>query len=98
MVYLSAVLAKSGGHYLHWCPGCDSYHVIYVDKRNPVTGAQWTFNGNVNKPSFTPSINIVGQCHYFITDGRIQFCGDCKHDLKEQTVDLPPLPDHWTTV
>ena len=28
-------------------------------------------------------------CHSFVTDGRIQFLGDCTHHLAGQTVDLP---------
>lgn len=28
-------------------------------------------------------------CHSFVTDGRIQFLGDCTHSLAGQTVDLP---------
>ncbi len=28
-------------------------------------------------------------CHSFVADGRIQFLGDCTHDLAGQTVDLP---------
>ena len=31
-------------------------------------------------------------CHSFVTDGRIQFLGDCTHPLAGQTVDLPPWP------
>ena len=31
-------------------------------------------------------------CHSFVTDGRIQFLGDCTHHLAGQTVDLP----EWT--
>jgi Family of unknown function (DUF6527) len=30
-------------------------------------------------------------CHSFVTDGRIQFLGDCTHALAGQTVDLPVL-------
>lgn len=30
-------------------------------------------------------------CHSFVTDGRIQFLGDCTHHLAGQTVDLPPF-------
>jgi hypothetical protein len=30
-------------------------------------------------------------CHSFVTDGRIQFLGDCTHDLKNQTVELPEI-------
>jgi len=28
-------------------------------------------------------------CHSFVTDGRIQYLGDCTHALAGQTVDLP---------
>jgi hypothetical protein len=31
-------------------------------------------------------------CHSFVTDGRIQFLGDCTHALANQTVDLPAWP------
>jgi uncharacterized protein DUF6527 len=31
-------------------------------------------------------------CHSFVTDGRIQFLGDCTHELAGQTVDLPEWP------
>lgn len=30
-------------------------------------------------------------CHSFVTDGRIQFLGDCSHVLAGQTVDLPDI-------
>ncbi len=33
------------------------------------------------------------RCHTFITDGRIQFLGDCSHKLAGQTVDLPAWPE-----
>jgi hypothetical protein len=28
-------------------------------------------------------------CHSFIIDGRIQFLGDCDHELASQTVEIP---------
>jgi hypothetical protein len=30
-------------------------------------------------------------CHSFVTDGRIQFLGDCTHTLAGQTIDLPEI-------
>lgn len=36
---------------------------------------------------------ICGVCHSFVTDGRIEFLGDCTHDLAGQTVDLPSWPN-----
>lgn len=40
-------------------------------------------------------INTV--CHSFVTDGRIQFLGDCTHARAGQTVDIPdwPLDGEW---
>lgn len=32
-------------------------------------------------------------CHSFVTDGRIQFLGDCTHELAGQTVGLEPDED-----
>jgi uncharacterized protein DUF6527 len=70
---------------LFHCPGCDVAHPF--DKR-------WTWNGSYTLPTFTPSLlcnqSIPGKvCHSFVTDGRIQFLGDCSHKLAGQTVDLP---------
>lgn len=89
---LSAKLILLGGEPTHWCPGCKMVHRIDVNKRNAHTGAIWTWNGNADRPTFEPSINIVGVCHYFLRDGKLQFCGDSKHQLAGQTVDLPDIP------
>jgi hypothetical protein len=35
---------------------------------------------------------IPSVCHSFVTDGRIQFLGDCTHALAGQTVPLPEMP------
>jgi hypothetical protein len=98
------------GGYGHWCPGCKSGHEIDTEQPNG-SGAKWGFNGNLERPTFTPSINRrwgtfadpnykpepghdhSGVCHYFITDGKIIYCGDCTHALKGQTVDLPDIPE-----
>lgn len=31
------------------------------------------------------------RCHSFITDGKIQFLGDCTHSMVNKTVDLPDI-------
>lgn len=37
---------------------------------------------------------LVAQiCHSFVTDGRLQFLGDCTHHLAGQTVDMPGWDD-----
>lgn len=55
----------------------------YVDGHS---GDCWcTFEARTGeKPDFSCSV-----CHSFVTDGRIQFLGDCTHSLAGQTVDLP---------
>lgn len=100
---LSAKLLRrhiQGGLFFHehWCPGCEAIHLIAVDQpfRN---GAQWTYDGNHESPTFSPSINVGPttplQCHYFIRAGKIEFCGDSHHALAGQTVDLPDIPMEW---
>lgn len=108
-----------------FCPGCAGPHSIKVN--SPGTpGPNWTYNGNPDAPTFTPSVlarttgapdgreimtdeealehgaiyrsggreavfaSRFGKvCHSFVTDGRIQYLGDCTHALAGQTIDLP---------
>lgn len=101
MNQVSSYLRKTATGYYHWCPGCHSAHHYITDGSRG-----WTFNGDVNKPTFKPSMRLSTPayeddgvkysertlCHYFLTEGRIQFLADCDHELKGQTVPLPPLP------
>lgn len=73
------------------CPGCDGGHCV------PVTGPNaWTWNGERQKPTLTPSVLVnrgranptAHICHVFITEGRIQFLGDCTHGLAGKTVEM----------
>lgn len=82
--------------YRHWCPGCNEKHYINTDEGS---GPKWSFNGNWDTPTFTPSVSIswgdqpgARRCHYNITDGQVIFHGDCTHELKGMTVPLPDLP------
>lgn len=34
-------------------------------------------------------------CHSYVTDGRIQYLGDCTHQLAWNTVDLPDWEESW---
>ena len=54
MSQLSAVLRDAtDGMLLFWCPGCDGAHGIKVGEG---AGPRWGWNGNADKPTFTPSI------------------------------------------
>lgn len=35
------------------------------------------------------------RCHSFVRAGRIEYLGDCGHDLAGQTVDMVPLPKRY---
>ena len=80
-------------YYTFYCPGCNDSHMI---------NDTWGFNGDVDKPTFTPSVFVHGHkrheqpdspdCHSFVTDGQIQFLGDSTHALAGQTVPLPNVP------
>ena len=77
------------------CPGCNEIHSIPIDLTHQ-SGRAWGWNGSVDAPTFSPSVRHTMKplpycCHYFVRDGRIEFCGDCSHGLKGQTVDLPIL-------
>ncbi len=74
------------------CPGCGYSHGVTV-KGSVRQGPEWGWNGSMDKPTFTPSLNVNGgygrRCHSFVKDGKIQFLGDCDHSLKGQTVEIP---------
>lgn len=88
------------------CPGCEMAHMIAVKDppagvaNSTTTGPRWEFNGDLDSPTFSPSIlthnphkSRKRRCHSFIRDGRIQFLSDCTHALAGQTVDLPVLEE-----
>lgn len=84
--------------YAFFCPGCKQYHLIHVKPYKNPMGASWEFNGDVEKPTFSPSIlrqtELIRRkfiCHLYIRDGKIQYLGDCSHELKGQTVELPNI-------
>ena len=38
---------------------------------------------------------VTKVCHSFVTDGHIQYLGDCTHHLANQTVELPDWAANW---
>ena len=111
----------SGRTYLFHCPGCGYGHRI--DVRTDGLRPSWTFDGNLDAPTFSPSLlirsvklpprdpatndfpkgpdgkyvldeqgRIAGTqdtvCHSFIRAGRIEYLGDCTHELAGQVVEM----------
>ncbi len=104
-IQLSPVLEQTTNDHLGvYCRGCKMTHMLRVvpDPENSKT-PKWQFNGDVNKPSFHPSYTArysrdgkVIVCHSWIKNGTMEYMGDCTHELRGQTVDLPPLSEEAT--
>lgn len=102
MSAVSRVLRKTEHGYAHWCPGCRIAHHFNV---GGASGPQWTFDGNVELPTFAPSMRSfqpamagrpeVTLCHYFLRAGVIEYLGDCAHALKGKSVTLPDFPENY---
>ena len=78
-------------NYIFFCPGCKCSHVV---------DARWTFNGDLDKPTFSPSLlcnpdHPASRCHTFIRDGNIEFLSDCFHELAGTTVEIPEWEGQW---
>jgi len=79
-----------------WCPGCQELHAL------PYPGRGWGFNGDLERPTFSPSFKIEWHglqdgveahrvCHFTLTAGILHFHNDSTHSLRGD-VPLPPLP------
>ena len=85
------------GVYTFWCPGCQEMHQIHTITPNHL-GAIWQFDGNFEKPTITPSVNVhdaqgENGCHFNITDGMIIFGGESRcHNLSGQSFPLTEMP------
>lgn len=88
-----------GGIVLIFCPACDCSHGMHTVTPNHL-GAKWNFNGSLESPTFTPSIDIkykndkgevIGRCHSNIEKGEIEFHLDCTHKMKGKKVTLPDI-------
>lgn len=123
---MTARVRKTTDGYSFKCPGCGDHHHV----RTEGPRALWAFNGNVESPTFSPSLLMTAGhycypdrekakrdgcwcnfperfpdlakryahdgtklpccyvCHSFVTDGHIQFLGDCTHALAGKMVPL----------
>ena len=61
MSQVSRYLRRVQGGYDHFCPACNEPHVIFDN---------WTFGGNVEAPTFSPSVKITGKQTLRTVDGK----------------------------
>lgn len=85
------------GELSHWCPACDMRHIILTNDWEH-SGPRWEWNGDVTKPTYSPSVKTEWKtkdtliCHFFMKEGKIQFLNDCTHDMASTIVDIPDYP------
>lgn len=88
------------GTLMYECPACGHYHAVSTTKPLGNGAGPWQFNGNLESPTISPSVNVlpytnskgeklIKRCHHFVRDGKIEYCGDCDHNMAGKTVDLP---------
>lgn len=91
---------------MHWCPGCNEAHGIRIEGGSPVWTFNGDFDKPTFDPSVRVFVTHVFDdddnrlpapieetlCHYFIRNGKIDFCGDSPHALAGKQVDLPDWP------
>lgn len=108
---LSKYLRKNDRGHAHWCQACLEMHIL---------PSSWSFDGNVEKPTYSPSfrhsgiktVKVDGKwtgewvldpqgnpvpevCHYILTNGIINYCADCTHELAGKSVPMAELPDFY---
>lgn len=80
-----------------FCPACREPHSIPLPR--------WQWNGDRERQTISPSVlhfNVgkdgqrITRCHYFIRDGRIEYCADSPHALAGQAVEMLPV-ERWPT-
>lgn len=92
MSQVSSKLRRIQGAYTHWCPACNEMHPL---------PDSWKFNGNLESPTFNPSFKHegwingkpIGICHYVLTNGQLNYQGDCTHAFAGKIIPLPVLPE-----
>lgn len=66
------------------CPGCSSYHQIWIGEGS---GPRWSFNGDFEKPTFSPSLLV-----WWDEPTNIDNPDAMKADLEAKRLHGTPLP------
>lgn len=82
------------------CPGCRTSHQIMTEHSELYPGGPiWKFNGNEQSPTFEPSVRVSWNqwsdgketphvCHFTVTSGKLNFCGDSTHAMANTTQNM----------
>lgn len=86
MAQISAFLRSTNRGFIHYCPACGEAH-HYQTNNGGDGGPQWSFNGDVDKPTFAPSMlirwgnKVPGQKDWKDEDGKPEG-GVCHYFLR----------------
>ena len=83
MSQVSSKLRRVQGGFAHWCPGCLEMH------RLPDS---WTFDGNLESPTFTPSFRHSGIKQVWVNG---EWTGEWERDASGNTV---PFVCHYNLI
>ena len=93
--------------YWVFCPACESSHRFLVEF--PPDPAQvWTFDGNEESPTFSPSLLVEqrrwreseqrwidNRCHSYLEAGVWRFLNDSTHAMAGQKVPMVEFPENY---
>lgn len=68
--------------FLFWCPGCKCGHGVWTTRPNNTRGAMWKFDGNMDRPTFQPSLLIKEEwddCSKVPEEGWTEWKEDPRH-------------------
>lgn len=96
--YRECLPGEKATHVLLHLPGPLSNRmlpVILMGEAKYTNGPCWEWNGDIEKPTLSPSILTRGEdtngkhvCHSFVRNGKVEFLNDCTHEFAGQTLDL----------
>ena len=72
-------------------PGPITNRILPVTMGSRTATPQWLWNGDTEKPTLQPSIltrDSEHVCHSFVINGVAEFCSDCTHEMRGQSVEL----------
>lgn len=91
-------------YFLFWCVGCLHLHSfrIKAGAQNAPGAPVWQFDGNRQKPTFSPSLlnreplllmSPDRICHLFLRNGTIEYLSDCTHSFAGKNVEVEMKED-----
>jgi hypothetical protein len=95
---------ETDSSYEIYCPGCNTKHKVFTKLSAGCTQVH-KFDGNLEKPTFSPSVlidygldavNNRRVCHFFVSEGSLNY-QNCFHIFKNREVPLKSFSSEPTT-